>query len=288
MTFEKQKRLPSGEAGQILLIVILTIIVASTVGLSLASRSITSLRTSTEEAESQKALAAAEAGIERAIQGSIPVEVSGNNSTNKSSYFTKITPVSGEEFLVNGGNLIPKDEGADIWFIEHDSSTGSLIYSSTMPSSSNPDSINLYWGLAGEDCASVLPAAIQAIIVVRNSATDIKSYRYAYDSCSRGNNFSPADDAQNYSIGNTSFRYRTPINSLGSGMPSPKNIVLIRVIPLYKDAVVGISSSISLPPQGYKVESTGMSGDASRNLTVFKGWPQTYLPYLSYGLFVAN
>src|SRR3989344_9543942 len=68
-----QVGLPRRQAGQILLIVILVIVISSTVGLSLVSRSITSLRTSTEEAESQEALAAAEAGGERALQGNISI-----------------------------------------------------------------------------------------------------------------------------------------------------------------------------------------------------------------------
>ena len=66
--FEKQK-------GQVLLIVVLVMIVALTVGLSLISRSITNLRTSTEEAESQKALAAAEAGIEQALESGQDIQL---------------------------------------------------------------------------------------------------------------------------------------------------------------------------------------------------------------------
>jgi hypothetical protein len=284
--------------GQTLLIVVLVVIVALTVGLSLASRSITSLKTSTEEAESQKALAAAEAGIERAIQGSVPVSVSnpnvlGSDGKMNSSYSTAVTQVDGTSFRINGGNVIPKDEGADVWFVPHNPDDGKLNYNDD--SSTNPGSVNLYWGLSGEDCSAAnKPAAIQAIIVTRNKASGaIKSYRYVYDGdgCSRGNNFTSAtagtyplvDNGETYD-----FKYITPAGSLTSGISSPKDIVLIRVIPIYKDTVVGLSSSIALPIQGYKIDSTGKSGQANRKFTVFKGWPQTYLPYLSYGLFVAN
>jgi hypothetical protein len=63
----------------------------------------------------------------------------------------------------------------------------------------------------------------------------------------------------------------------------------MRVIPLYKDSIIGMTNgAISLPLQGYKIDSTGTSGEANRKIRVFKGWPQTYLPYLSYGLFVAK
>jgi len=292
---QREKGSPIGEAGQILLIVILVIIIVSTIGLSLASRTITSLRTSTEEAESQKALAAAEAGIERAIQGSIPIAVQGENPSNNSSYFTQFTQVQSSSFLINGGNVIPKDEGADVWFVNHDSGNNP-IYSEAK----SANFINLYWGSTSEVCGtSTAPAAIQAIVVSRDKTSGvINSHRYVYDSCpSRrsGNNFTQADSGSYALTGipGVTFTNRTaPQNDLAKNV---SNIVFIRVVPIYKDATVGISacsyaeeSCTSLPTQGYVISSTGISGQANRKLTVFKGYPQTYLPYLSYGLFVAN
>src|SRR3972149_4690052 len=102
------------QKGQVLLIVVLVMIVALTVGLSLISRSVTNLRTSTEEAESQKALAAAEAGIEQALKsGTAPAGE--NLGSNKTTYSTNVTALSGTKFMVNGGNSVPRDDGADVW-----------------------------------------------------------------------------------------------------------------------------------------------------------------------------
>lgn len=287
------------QAGQVLLIVVLVTIVASTIGLSIATRSITSLKTSTEEAESQKALAAAEAGIERSVQGNTPIAV-GDDLSNNSSYLTEITPVNSASFLMNGGNVVPKDEGADIWFANH-TSDGRVDYSPLTPPFDNY--IHLYWGSSSEACTgSNLPAAIQAIAVSRDSSGVIKSYRYAYDSCSSRrseNNFTQADNLGGYTvpgITGITFQNRTPENNNSSDLAYGINdIVFIRVIPIYKDAVIGVrvckndnSHCTSLPSQGYKITSMGTSGASNRKLTVFKGYPQTYLPYLSYGLFVAK
>lgn len=290
--FDSAKR---GEAGQVLLIVvILVIIIASTVGLSIASRSIISLRTSTEEAESQKALAAAEAGIERAIQSSIPV-AEGDNLSNNSSYLTQVAQVQSSAFLINGGNVIPKDEGTDVWIVSHDSNNDP-IYSEAK----SVQFLNLYWGSASEECgASTAPAAVEAIVVSRDKTTgEIKSYHYAYDSCSdrrSENNFTLAESGTFTITGITgiTFANRTaPQNDLAKNV---NDIVFMRVIPIYKDTAIGISACnhagnncTFLPIQGYVVNSTGTSGQANRKITVFKGYPQTYLPYLSYGLFVAN
>ncbi|KKQ28356.1 MAG: hypothetical protein US48_C0012G0009 [Candidatus Levybacteria bacterium GW2011_GWA2_37_36] len=323
----KQHGSPCGEAGQILLIVILVAVVASTIGLSITSRSIISLRTSTEEAESQKALAAAEAGIERAMQGNIPIALSEQTVNNSgggknSAYFTKVDEVQSFSFLLNGesktldsaGNIakvipntVPKDEGVDVWFIKH-KDNGDLDYSDYF--SASPQFLNLYWGSSSDGCGD---AAIQAVIVTRaqSSPYEIKSYRYVYDGCSTrrtgefGNNFTlanlgsfPQDYDDDGKI-DMAFTNRTPINDLARGIvpASKKNIILMRVIPIYKDAAIGINTCnpdsagdncTSLPSQGYVITSTGTSGQAVRKLTIFKGYPQTYLPYLSYGLFVAN
>jgi Tfp pilus assembly protein PilX len=292
MFYNKQKRptVPNtSQGGQILLIVILVVIVSSTIGLSLLSRSIISLRTSTEEAESQQALAAAEAGIERAIQNNTPTELSDTFVENSSNYLTGFVAVQSSSFLVNGGNVIPKDEGADVWIVSHDNNDNP-VYSEAK----SLQNINLYWGSTSENCntASIAPAAIEVIVVSRSIASGAtSSHRYAYDSCSRGNNFTSSESGV-FDIAGATFGNRTPENHLTQGVGE---IVFMRVIPIYKDTVIGVSACdyggnncTNLPIQGYIISSTGTSGDASRKLTVFKGYPQTFLPYVSYGLFVAN
>src|SRR3989344_4669676 len=293
----KQHGSPCGEAGQILLIVILVAVVASTIGLSITSRSIISLRTSTEEAESQKALAAAEAGIERAMQGNIPIALSEQTVNNSgggknSAYFTKVDEVQSFSFLLNGesktldsaGNIakvipntVPKDEGVDVWFIKH-KDNGDLDYSDYF--SASPQFLNLYWGSSSDGCSTRRTGEFGNNFTLAN----LGSFPQDYD-----------DDGKI----DMAFTNRTPINDLARGIvpASKKNIILMRVIPIYKDAAIGINTCnpdsagdncTSLPSQGYVITSTGTSGQAVRKLTIFKGYPQTYLPYLSYGLFVAN
>lgn len=287
------------QAGQILLIVILVIITASTVGLSLASRSITSLRTSSEEAESQKALAAAEAGVERSIQGSTLTigKSTYDIPSNNSNYTTEVVRVESSEFLLNNGNAVPKNEGADVWFVKHDPVTGDSDYSSAL----SPGFLNLYWGSPKDACGTATAsAAIQAIILTRDVAAPntIKTYRYNYDSCparQTENNFTkltPAD-VGTFTIASVKFENKTPVNGLANGL---KDIIFMRVVPLYKDTIIGLNacdlvvggSCTPLPTQGYVVSSTGTSGPTSKKITFFKGYPQIYLPYISYGLFVAQ
>src|SRR3989338_3351838 len=102
------------EKGQAFLIVVLVMVVALTVGLSVASRTVTNLRTTAEEENSQRAFSAAEAGIEKALKTgpiSSPLDL-GNNASIES---VQIVGVSGTEFLLNGGNPVLQDDGFDLW-----------------------------------------------------------------------------------------------------------------------------------------------------------------------------
>ena len=99
------------QKGQVLLVVVLVMVVALTVGLSLASRSITNLRITSDDENSQRAFSAAEAGVERAVKGNctndegctISANFSDGFTENNSTFETKVMPISGEEFLVKGG-----------------------------------------------------------------------------------------------------------------------------------------------------------------------------------------
>src|SRR5687767_6526323 len=92
------------EKGQMLLVVVLTLIVALTVGLSLASRTVLNVRLSRQGEESQRAFQAAEAGVEQILQ-------SNANSaqyflSNRSKYTTAVSRPGGTSFLLNGGELV--------------------------------------------------------------------------------------------------------------------------------------------------------------------------------------
>ena len=274
MALGKQKSPFQSEAGQMLLVVVLVVIVVTTVGLSLASRSITSLRTSTEEAESQKALAAAEAGVERLLENSAPTEEGVNGTLANASYRATASSGSATTFLMNGGNSVPKDEGADLWLSDYSSG-----FNSPWPSGT----LTVYWG---DDASDFCSPAIEIIIVsgLKNSPT---SQRYVYDpasgTCSsrKTENHFDGEIGAGTSINGKPLAYSTALPiSVTSGL-------IARVIPLYGSTTIGIVASQALPTQGSVISSTGTSGQTSRKIRVFKGYPQTYLPYLSYGLFVA-
>lgn len=257
----------SAQGGQVLLIVVLVMIVSLTVGLSVASRSITNLRTSTEEVNSQKALSAAEAGIEQSILSNSSI-ASGVISSD-TTYKTDVTEVLGTSFLVKGGNTIAQDEGADIWLSDYSKDSNNLYLN---PWSGN---LTIYWGDSSDSCSN---AALE-IVIVYGAKSSPKINRYAFDPClsrASSNHFTPA--LSGGSVKGKNFLFSTPAISIASGL-------IARIIPLYSSGQIGVVGDSSLPSQGFIIDAIGESGNTVKKINVFQGYPELSAQYFSYGLF---
>lgn len=263
------------QKGQTLLIVVLVMVIVVTVGLSIVSKSITSLRTSTEEANSAKALSAAEAGIAQTLQSR--ATIAGNTLPN-TSYNTNIAAQSGLEVLLNGGNVASKDDGVDLWLVDYNN--GSPNYSTPWSGTS----FTVYWGSSSDVCNSSplinTQAALEIVVVSGPLPGTIK--KFAYDPCSArksNNNFSSASPGG--IVGGKTFAYSANI-PITSGL-------IARIIPLYANTIVGVRGATALPSQGSLITSTGSSGTPGnaviRKINVFQGYPQIPAQYFTHGLF---
>lgn len=245
-------------------------VVVLTVGLSIVSRSITNLRTSTEEAESQKALAAAEAGIEQALRSN--QSISGNFTANNTQYTTSVKDISGTDFAVNAGNPIVKDDGIDVWLSKYSTESAELYND---PWTGN---ITFYWGTDTDPCRN---AALEIALILQgtpqplNDATIVKR---AIDPCAdrRGaNNFDPPTANGNY-VNGTKHSYVLSVN----------NGLIAKLVPIYYNTIVSLNATSSLPSQGSAITSTGTSGDIQRKITVFKSYPHLPSEFFPYNLFM--
>ncbi|MFH1833231.1 MAG: pilus assembly PilX N-terminal domain-containing protein [Candidatus Levyibacteriota bacterium] len=266
-------RLMRSNSGQAFLIVVLVMVVSMTVGLALISRSVTNLRTSTEEENSQKAFSAAEAGIEKALKEN--TSVAGNfTGENKASFSTTVTSLSGTDFLINGGNLVNANDGADVWLVPH-KADNTPDYSTTWTGSS----LTFYWGSnALGDCDN---AALEVILIFGNSVSSSSSFRSVFDPCgSRAtqNNFSTNINKLGENLLGKTFAYKAEVNSISSGL-------VVRVVPLYKSSFIGVSGNIALPSQGTVIDSTGTSGTTNRRVSFYQGYPKLPSEFFQYVLF---
>lgn len=257
----------NGQKGQALLIVVLVMVVALTVGLSVVSKSITNLRTSTEEANSQKALAAAEAGIEQSIKSNISIATP-QTLSNNSTYSTNVTQVLGTSFLLNGGNPVLQDNGTQIWLSNYSASPSNLY---TSPWSGN---LTIEWGVTSNSCSE---AAIEAVIISGNKTSPVTT-RYAFDPCQSrtGSNRFQTVSLLKSTISGKDFYYQATIN-ISSGL-------IGKIIPLYANTPIGLAGSTPLPSQGSTITATGTSGTTSRVVNVFQGYPEIPSEYFPYNL----
>lgn len=171
--------------GQALLIVVITMIVVLTAGLSLASRTISNLKISKQSEDSQKAFQAATSGIEKYIQ-------SGDSSNNTgqfsgASFSTNVQNVKGTSIVLNNGELVDQDRGIDVWLSDYPD------YSNRMGSTGDTN-ISVCWATAEQkgNCntgsgGNTTPAL--EILVLTGSPTAPILKKYVYDACGRGNGF---------------------------------------------------------------------------------------------------
>ena len=144
-------------SGQALLIVVLVMVISLTIGLSIASKTITNLRTTTEEVNSAQALSAAETGAAQSLKTKADVPAGSGFTSNNTTFSSSITSLGGTtSFLVNAGNVIPQDEGADVWLIAHNASGGLDL------SPRWNGTLTIYWGNNPGNCniPSQVPAAL--------------------------------------------------------------------------------------------------------------------------------
>lgn len=268
-----QGRIYKHDQGQVLLLVVLLVSVVLTIAMSVLSRSIVNIRLSVEEDQSLKALAAAEAGIEKALSANVNLTGTLNNNA---AYSTTQSQLTGNSFLLNNGRLVSKDEGADVWLSEY-SDDDNLIYN-------NPwnGTLFIYWGSNSDNCRNnelVNTMAALEVIVLTGTKTNPSASRYAFDPCAARNNTNkfPAPTINNngFNIDGKSFRYRAQINVSSQGL-------FARVVPLYANANVAIQGNPILPVQGTIIRSTGTSGEVQRTVSVLKENPFLPVEFLTY------
>lgn len=259
------------QRGQVLLIVVLVMVTALTVGLSVAARTITNIRTSEEAESSEKAFSAAEAGIEQSLTNNVAVS---GSFPNQATYQTTIRTISGTEFRLNNGVPVLKDDAFDLWL-------------SSYPNYASPWSgtLTLYWGQSGEVCASsessnTMPAL--ELVLLSGPTNNPAITRYALDSCpdrKLQNQFELVPLAGGTVDGKT-YLYRKTI-TVTSG-------IFMRIIPLYAPATMAVqacSACAALPSQGTVIEATGIAANTQRKLVTQKRYPKLPTELFPYSFF---
>ncbi len=248
--------------GQVLLITLLVLTVATTIALSLIGRATIDLSMSNQLEESTRAFNAAEAGIEQALKTG-----TGGTSvlTPGVTYDVTVNSIGGATGVFQMAHKTFQNTTETLWLAEH-SATGALIETPFYTSST----IDLCWS------QSIAPnaAAAMGVSVLYKESTD-GSYqvaRVAFDpeAATRNNNF---DSSAISTTGCGLGYYGKTINFVSLGItPTLDAILALRLKPYYADTTIAVDGGASeIPKQGNQIESVGKTGSGvSRKVVVYQ------------------
>lgn len=268
MKYNFMKNHKDFQSGQMLIIVIFTMVISLTVGLTLVSRTITNMKVSKQNEESQRAFQAAEAGIEQALKDQITApgtSVNNTDLTNNAYFSYTIQAAPGNTMFLNAGDPVLQTKGIDIWLSDYPNYTGNY----------SDGSFRIYWGTNANPAMTCtgtgenLSPALEVVVLQQN---DPKFRKFFLDPCaSRALNNkagTPTTGTFALSDGTSSitFLYFTSI--------SVTNGIIAKVIPVYNSTRIGVRGTSSLKKQGKTIIATGTSGESTRKLKYFVSFPQ--------------
>ncbi len=304
------KKYLTDQSGQMVIVVMLVLVIALTVGLSLISRTITNTRLSTNTENANRAYSAAEAGIEEALRPGGTVTGTGTQGlgatgANQSTYQTNTSTQGNTDEPFMFPNPFKKDEASQVWLFNYESYRNS----STFPVVSCPSGTNyfnecanrditIYWGTPTGGAPNASTPALEVTLLYRDNANAFQVEKCAYDpyqTRSTSNNFSNAVSTAdsticnqsganltsgNFPLTNTSqgtknYNFRKSLR-LASASSTGRKYLLMRLKPLYNttshDIAVDPGDAV-LPAQGQVIESTGNAGDVIRKIRVYQSYP---------------
>ncbi len=256
-------------------------IVALTVGLSIASRTVTNLKISKQNEESTRAFQAAEAGIQKALRSGSSSPLS-NALSNSSAFQTNIITAQGTSFLLNGADPIDQDVGVDVWLSDYPG------FSNQIGTLGNPANITIYWGASGQttcskgNTSSIRPAI--EILTLTGATTSPTLSKKIYEATGTGcpRITGATTGGAGGSVIDTNTGSSMTFNN--SATISVASGIIMKIVPLFNSSTIAVTSNISLPAQGSTINSTGTSGDTTRRVVYFQSYPQVPLELFPYTL----
>jgi flagellar basal body-associated protein FliL len=271
------------ESGQILVLVLMIVLVALTIGLSIASRTLMNMRNTAQLDQSNRAFSAAEAGIERALN---MLKTNADACVDNACKATIDGVESRVEVVKAGGSTdafgvssLDKDETIQV-NLKHGNGT------------SYQGSLELYWGLRGDKAAgcSSTAAVVMSIVYLQSGnygmskvaidpcTTELRRTYNGFERLSAANNdpafMSGGIRLQDGSLeGNYGHRYTLNLAPGGGLVPAGATAELARVRVMYagpKPVAFNPTGGALLPAQGEQITSTAVVGGKQRTVKVLK------------------
>lgn len=263
--------------GQALIIILLILAVITTIGLSVASRSVTEVSTSITSDEGTRALSAAESGVEYALStglAGVDTDIGYDVSVATQNSSAQVTLV----------DKLKAGEVGTVFLTPH-LSNGNLDTANVY----NGNKFNVCWGNSGTPNDNSAPAAEVDLYYFEGNAYKISRLTYDPNVPPRSNNnFSTLSN--NFDINSdcpsgSAFAFGTQIglNAGGFGV-STNNLLFLQIRLFYNEDVahvVGVKNGTggggdSFPAQGMVITSTGTSGGSTKKVQVLQTYGAPY------------
>ena len=250
----------SSQSGQIVLIVLLVLTIATTIALSLISRSTTDVTISSQLEDSSRAFGAAEAGIEEALKsgtgtGGAKVLTAGV------TYSASVSSIGGAAGVFQFSKKSFRGVTETLWLVAHNAD-GSLAET---PTYTNP-SFSVCW-----TSETTKPAITASIIYKRAGMYYVAKDAFDPDAARAAANTFNGVTASSGGCGVPSM-YRRLITFADYGInPVTDTLLMLRIRPVYSDTQLAIDAPVALPLQGNKIESSGTTGAGiTRKILVYR------------------
>jgi len=229
------------KSGQILIIVLLVVVVALAVGLSVASRNITNLRTSTQTEQSQRAFTAAEGGIEDVLSR-LSAIASDNPLVRDSAGHNETVDVGELQATVNIRGVAVYENTIDLGAVAQvdlEGATGSVL------------NINWVKDVEGTGIEEACPASIETTLVSSVSGSFDQERKAIAGGCddSSGNN-EVGFSASNVGCSPSEGYVKCTTVSFSEGEAQ-----ILRIKPFWNSTTIRVTSDDELPVQIYTVQS---------------------------------
>jgi hypothetical protein len=263
-------------SGQTVLIVILIMVIALTVGLSMISRTSTDVRMTGQFEDSARAFSAAEAGVEQALKNNTS---SSFNMPDGTQVVANFQPISGTAAVYSVPAASTRVGSVATVFLTGHAADGTLDFSSAYAQ----PSVTICYTAAGAGTP-----AVEAIVYYKTGTT-YQLFRWATDplpSTDRGqfNGFAAqAELAGACGLSGTVYAFPMTVIPVAGALPA-----FVRIRAYYADATVAVApiNGASLPRQGDQIDASAVvAGGVTRKITVIRQYraPASYFDHVIYG-----
>lgn len=250
----------SSQSGQIVLIVLLVLTIATTIALSLIARSTTDVAISSQLEDSSRAFGAAEAGIEEALKSGAGTG-GAKVLTPGVSYSATVSSIGGAAGVFQFSKKSFRGTTETLWLVAHNADETLA----ETPTYTNP-TISICW-----TSETTKPAIAASILYKRAGMYYVAKDAFDPDATRAATNTFNGVTASSGGCGVVSM-YRRLITFADYGInPVTDTILMLRIRPVYSDTQLAIDAPIALPLQGSKIESSGTTGTGiTRKILVYR------------------